>query len=152
MDLFEQMVKRHGTYPVRTALGCITLAKTGVSEAELAHLLSLDDDVLADCYEWWVPPVRVVPPIVVSRLLEDLKMYLTTRGDGGGFPLVSWYHRQFWEAAETWLFPDDSFLGVSSNIRHRFVCSNLVCVAPGAGSPARTNARSDVAILRRGLE
>ena len=37
-------------------------------------------------------------------MLTDLHEYLTFRGDGSGVELVSWYHRQFWEAAKEWLF------------------------------------------------
>ena len=55
-------------------------------------------------YEWWLPPVRIAPPLLLTRLLTDLSPYLTRRGDGSGAELVSWYHRQFWEAAEAWLF------------------------------------------------
>lgn len=41
---------------------------------------------------------------MVSRLLGDLKAYLSRRGDGSGAELVVWYHLQFWEAAEAFLF------------------------------------------------
>ena len=104
IDLFERLATDHGAKLVRAALAYITLANAGVSETELNHLLSLQDDVLADSYEWWVPPVRIAPPLLLTRLLTDLAPYLTRRGDGSGVELVSWYHRQFWEAAEAWLF------------------------------------------------
>ena len=104
VDLFTRLESAHGKELVRAALAYITLAKHGVSETELNHLLSLQDEVLADVYEWWVPPVRIVPPLLVTRLLTELAPYLTRRGDGSGVELVSWYHRQFWEAALAWLF------------------------------------------------
>jgi hypothetical protein len=103
-DLFDRLVVAHGEALVRAALAYITLAENGVSETELNQLLSLADDVLESVYEWWVPPVRIVPPLLVTRLLTDLAPYLTRRGDGSGAELVSWYHRQFWEAAGAWLF------------------------------------------------
>ena len=103
-DFFERLKEAHAPALVHAALAYITLAKNGVSETELQHLLSLEDSVLASVYEWWVPPVRIVPPLLVTRLLTDLSAYLTRRGDGSGAELVSWYHRQFWEAAEAWLF------------------------------------------------
>lgn len=103
-DLFGRLVVAHGEALVRAALAYITLAENGVSETELNHLLSLLDDVLNSVYQWWVPPVRIVPPLLVTRLLTDLAPYLTRRGDGSGAELVSWYHRQFWEAASAWLF------------------------------------------------
>jgi hypothetical protein len=103
IDLFERLEKSHGGPLVRAVLAYITIAK-GVSETEINHLAALDDAVLADVYEWWVPPVRVVPPLLVTRLLTELAPFLTRRGDGSGAVLVSWYHRQFWEAAQAWLF------------------------------------------------
>jgi NACHT domain- and WD repeat-containing protein len=102
IDLFERLENSQGRPLVRAVLACITIAK-GVSETELNHLAALDDEVLADVYEWWVP-VRMVPPLLVTRLLTELAPYLTRRGDGSGAVLVSWYHRQFWEAAQAWLF------------------------------------------------
>ena len=103
-DLFARLETTHGAPLVRAALAYITLAKNGVSETELQHLLSLEDCVLANVYQWWVPPVRIVPPLLVTRFLTDPAPYLTRRGDGSGVELVSWYHRQFLEAAAAWLF------------------------------------------------
>jgi hypothetical protein len=51
--------------------------------------------------------VRIAPPLLVTRLLTDLAPFLTRRGDGSGSELVSWYHRQFWEAAEARLFANE---------------------------------------------
>jgi len=104
ISLFERLEKAHGKELVHAALAYITLAKNGVSQTELQHLLSLEDSVLASVYQWWVPPVRIAPPLLVTRLLTDLAPFLTRRGDGSGSELVSWYHRQFWEAAEARLF------------------------------------------------
>ena len=105
IDLFKRLECTHGAYLARAVMGWVTLCRrSGVSEAELAHLASLDDDVLADVYEWWVPPIRTCPPLVIAMLLADLDPYLSRRGDGSGHQLVSWYHRQFWEAAEDYCF------------------------------------------------
>jgi hypothetical protein len=105
IDLFQRLEHTNGAYLTRAVMGFITLCRrSGVSETELAHLASLDDDVLADVYECWVPPLRTCPPLVISMLLADLEPYLSRRGDGSGKELVCWYHRQFWEAAEHYLF------------------------------------------------
>ena len=40
-----------------------------MSETELNQVLSHVDDVLADVYEWWVPPVRIS---LVALLLDSL--------------------------------------------------------------------------------
>ena len=67
---------------------------------ELEDILSCDDEVLNDVYEWWVPPVRRLPPLLWVRIQTDLGPYLVERGLKGGTPVLSWYHRQFREAAE----------------------------------------------------
>jgi RecA/RadA recombinase len=89
ISFFKRLEEAHGKELVHAALAYITLAKNGVSETELQHLLSLEDSVLASVYEWWVPPVRIAPPLLVTRLLTDLAPYLTRRGDGSGSELVT---------------------------------------------------------------
>jgi hypothetical protein len=106
---FKALEAKHGPELVHATLSFITLAKDGVSETELSEILSLDDDVLASVYEWWVPPVRTLPTNPLTMLLADLKPYLTMRGaaGGGGGLLMRWYHRQFWEAADVYFLHDD---------------------------------------------
>jgi hypothetical protein len=48
--------------------------------------------------------VRVIPCICITRILADLEAFLSNRGNGDA---KGWYHRQFWEAAEAWLFKDE---------------------------------------------
>jgi hypothetical protein len=105
---FNSLEAKHGSELVRAALSFITLAKDGVSETELSEILSLDDDVLASVYEWWVPPVRTLPTTPLTMLLADLKPYLTMRGaaNGGGGLMICWYHCQFWEAADVYFLHD----------------------------------------------
>ncbi|KAJ1465856.1 hypothetical protein T484DRAFT_1863276, partial [Baffinella frigidus] len=122
-DLFKRLEATHGTHLVQAVLAYLTLCRrSGVSETELDHLLSLDDDVLADIYEWWVPSMRTCPPLVRAMLLAELAPYLSRRGDGSGQELASWYHRQFWVAAEEHLFggsEQQSEGFVSSQARHQ---------------------------------
>ncbi|KAJ1464102.1 hypothetical protein T484DRAFT_1923089, partial [Baffinella frigidus] len=95
MDLFERLEATHGKHLVRAVLAFLTLCRqSGVSETEINHLLSLDDAVLADIYEWWVPSMRTCPPLVLTMLLAELAPYLSRRGDGSGQELLFWYHRQ----------------------------------------------------------
>jgi hypothetical protein len=105
---FKALEAKHGRELVRATLSFITLAKDGVSETELSELLSLDDDVLASVYEWWVNAVRTLPTNPLTMLLADLKPYLTLRGaaSGSGGLMIRWYHRQFWEAAEDYFLRD----------------------------------------------
>ena len=97
--IFDELEATHGKLLIQRMLGLITLAKDGLSEVELEDLLSLQDDLLDSVYEWWTPPVRRLPPMLVQRVLMSLGNYIVHRGAAGGTIVVSWYHRQFWEAA-----------------------------------------------------
>ncbi|XP_078380408.1 uncharacterized protein LOC144663367 [Oculina patagonica] len=99
-DMFDRLVRIHGNMLVNHALGYLTVAKFGLTANELEDILSCDDDVLNDVYEWWVPPVRRLPPLLWVRIQTDLGPYLVERKLKGGTPVLSWYHRQFREAAE----------------------------------------------------
>ncbi|XP_078381360.1 uncharacterized protein LOC144664106 [Oculina patagonica] len=99
-DMFDRLVRIHGNMLVNHALGYLTVAKFGLTANELEDILSCDDEVLNDVYEWWVPPVRRLPPLLWVRIQTDLGTYLVERGLKGGTPVLSWYHRQFREAAE----------------------------------------------------
>ena len=48
------------------ALAYCTIARHGISETEMQELLSLDDDALADSYEWCVPLflASIYPPLL----------------------------------------------------------------------------------------
>lgn len=51
-------------------------ARNGLSESELEDILSCDDDVLNDVYQYWKPPLRRLPPLLMARLRTDLQQYL----------------------------------------------------------------------------
>lgn len=97
--LFRSLENKHGELFVARALGYVTVAKHGLSEFELEDILSCDDDVLNDVYQFWTPPIRRLPPLLIVRLRHDLNRYLVNRGDSG-VQIMGWYHRQFWEAAQ----------------------------------------------------
>ena len=44
--------------------------------------------------------MRRLPPLLWVRIQTDLGPYLVERALKGGTPVLSWYHRQFREAAE----------------------------------------------------
>ncbi|XP_061186244.1 NACHT and WD repeat domain-containing protein 2-like [Saccostrea echinata] len=106
-QLFQKMETKYGRIFVSRTLGYITAAKHGLSEFELEDILSCDDDVLNDVYQFWTPPIRRLPPLLIVRLRYDLRWYLVSRGDSG-IQILSWYHRQFWEAAENRYTKDES--------------------------------------------
>ncbi|HEX2695416.1 MAG TPA: AAA family ATPase, partial [Acidobacteriota bacterium] len=91
---------QHGPVLVSRSLGYLAAAKNGLSEDELLDVLSLDPDVLAD-FELrakHAPPEKKLPVVVWSRLFFDLETYLAER-NADGASLLSFYHRQFGEAA-----------------------------------------------------
>ncbi|CAH3135214.1 unnamed protein product [Pocillopora meandrina] len=75
--LFERLIIEHGEKFVRRALGYITASITGLSKSELEDILSCDDIVLADeVFKYHLPPIRRLPPLLWTRLRNDLGGYL----------------------------------------------------------------------------
>ena len=92
--VFSQLEASHGELLVRRALALLTASNEGLGDGEMEDLLSMDDEVslhfffaylvdayvpfitatdfslclpekiLDDVYEWWVPPVRRLPPMI----------------------------------------------------------------------------------------
>ena len=96
----------HGRVLVQHALAYITAAKNGLTETELEDILSCDDDVLEDVYQYWIPPIRRIPPLLWVRIRSDLASYLVDRGADDS-RVVTWYHRQFTEAAQERYLSDE---------------------------------------------
>ncbi|XP_077984832.1 NACHT domain- and WD repeat-containing protein 1-like [Glandiceps talaboti] len=126
VSLFERVEMQYGDMLVSRALGYLTAGKNGLTENELEDILSLDDDVLNDVYQYWTPPIRRLPPLLWVRIRAELSSYLVDRG-ADGVRVISWYHRQFKEAAQQRYLPDqktrqllhaniaDFFLGIWSD-------------------------------------
>ena len=105
--ILEQLERLHGFHLVSHGLAYITAAKNGLSDAELDDILSLDDDVLNDVYQYWTPPIRRIPPLLWIRVKTDLGSYIVSRGSDGVL-VNTWYHRQFFEVArERYVRPDN---------------------------------------------
>ena len=58
---------------------CTIAAQSGLSEGELEDILSLSDEVLNDVYQWWLPPIRRLPPLIWVRVKNELQEYLVER-------------------------------------------------------------------------
>ena len=54
------------------ALGYISASKSGLKEPELEDLLSLDDIVFNDVYQFWTPPIRKMLPSLWFRIHADI--------------------------------------------------------------------------------
>ena len=76
--LFEKVETKHGWLLVSHTLAYVTAAKSGVSETELEDLISLDDKVLDDIYQYHLPPVRRIPPLLWTRFtaLLNIRVFL----------------------------------------------------------------------------
>jgi NACHT domain- and WD repeat-containing protein len=71
--------------------------------------------VLNDVYQYHVPPVRRIPPLLWTRLRNDLPHYLSER-EADGVTVISWYHRQFVEAARERYFRNINFVEETHSI------------------------------------
>ncbi|XP_077982688.1 NACHT domain- and WD repeat-containing protein 1-like [Glandiceps talaboti] len=108
--LYGRLEKKHGQILVSHALGYITAARNGLTEAELEDVLSIDDEVLDDVYQYWSPPnpdVVRIPPLLWARLKYDLQEYLVNR-HASGKTVMALYHRQFIETAKDRYLQGDS--------------------------------------------
>ena len=74
------------------------VASQGLTTNELEDILSCDDAVLHDVFQYWTPPIRRLPPLLWVRIRADLASYLVDRG-ADGTQITCWYHRQFYQAA-----------------------------------------------------
>ena len=104
--LYEKVETKHGWLLVSHALSYVTAAKSGVSESEIEDLISLDDKVLDDIYQYHLPPTRRIPPLLWTRVRSDLPGYVSD-AEADGVSVMSWYHRQFKDAAYERYFTTD---------------------------------------------
>ncbi|XP_069623861.1 NACHT domain- and WD repeat-containing protein 1 [Ranitomeya imitator] len=100
-QLYERLEKLHGKVLISHALGYIVASRSGLSEAELKDILSIDNDVLSDIYQYWAPPsedVIRIPSLSWTHLRYDLEEYLVER-QADESTVLGLYHRQFIEVA-----------------------------------------------------
>ena len=63
-----QIEAHHGTLLVARAFGYMVVTRNGITETELEDILSLDDEVLDDVFEYHIPPIRRIPSILWARI------------------------------------------------------------------------------------
>lgn len=127
-EFFDQVERRHGKILVSHALAYITASKNGLTEPELEDILSLDDEVLDDVYQYWTPPFRRLPPLLWIRVRSDIGDYLIERGADDS-RVIYWYHRQFIEVAT------DRYLRNQADVHSKLADYFLGKWANGAGKP-----------------
>jgi hypothetical protein len=77
--LFKSLEIFHGKLLFSRTITYITMFQNGISENELEDILSLDDDVLYDIFEFHAPPIRKLPVALWSRIKHDLKSYIVEK-------------------------------------------------------------------------
>ncbi|XP_078102441.1 NACHT and WD repeat domain-containing protein 2 isoform X1 [Sander vitreus] len=94
--LLDHLEQKHGSSIVACAVSYLTLSRTGLTEAELADLLSSDQKVLTEYVQQVESPSSKmrVPQIDVERLLLDLRRFLIRRTVAGSHVLF-WVSRHF---------------------------------------------------------
>ncbi|XP_060089085.1 NACHT domain- and WD repeat-containing protein 1 [Heteronotia binoei] len=97
----------HGPVLVKQALSYLACSRSGLAEAELKDILSLDNEVLSEIYCLRPPPstaVLRVPPLCWARLRQDLAQWLEDRW-ADGFLLLGFAHREFSAVVEERYLP-----------------------------------------------
>ena len=120
-QLFERVESKHGWMMVSHALSYVTASKNGISEPEIEDLISLDDKVLDDIYQYHLPPERRMPPLLWTRVRSDLPGYLADR-EADGVSVINWYHKTFKIAAkERYFETEEDYLYFHSYLSDYFL-------------------------------
>ena len=102
IKVFKDLEVTYGQVFVQRALGYLTCSVGGLTEIEMEDVLSCDDDVLSEVYQYHDPPVEGtirIPSLLWARVQHDLQEYLSWR-QVHKKTVLTWYHRQFWETAQ----------------------------------------------------
>eukprot|EP00002_Diphylleia_rotans_P009411 TRINITY_DN1958_c0_g1_i3.p1 TRINITY_DN1958_c0_g1~~TRINITY_DN1958_c0_g1_i3.p1 ORF type:complete len:2140 (+),score=447.96 TRINITY_DN1958_c0_g1_i3:52-6471(+) len=116
-DLIDEIYTSLETYYnrglVAFVMGLLVASRHGLSTENIIDIVSAQDKVLGykgekgAVLEYHDPPIRRLPPMVLSRFKAALGDYLVERG-ANGVTVLSLYHRQFIEAAERRYLADAS--------------------------------------------
>ena len=89
----------HGKILFSRCMFYLTMSTNGLSENELEDILSIDDQVLQDVFQYHEPPIRRFPLALWTRIKHDLSEYLTEK-EIDETRVVYWFHRRFIEIAK----------------------------------------------------
>ena len=110
-NVFDTLERRHGRTLVHHSLGYLTAAKHGLSDTEMEDILSCDDIVLDEVFQYWTPAIRRLPPFLWIRIRKDIETFIDDYVSDG-VQISSWSHRQFREVAEErYLHSDEDEFG-----------------------------------------
>jgi hypothetical protein len=77
--LFVLFENEHGKTLFSRCMCYMSTFKNGISESELEDILSIDDDVLFEIFEFHAPPVRRFPGVLWTRIKHDLSEYMVEK-------------------------------------------------------------------------
>ena len=73
-----------GALLVHRVFAYLHLSSLGLTENELVDLISLDDEVLNDVFQYSAPPLRRLPAVLWARIRNSIQEYIVTREANGG--------------------------------------------------------------------
>ena len=101
-ELFDDLEETHGELFLQRAFFYFTASRNGLSDSEIEDVLSLDNEVLSDIYQYWDPPIEGmirIPQLLWRRVLYEISEFVVRR-QADGKTVLGWYHRQFLETAQ----------------------------------------------------
>lgn len=104
--IFEKIEQIHTLELTQYTLGLMTLCKDGISESELEEMAPKELTVNV-CQFWSIPSLKF-PPNVITKLFQDLDLYVVERMSGG-ILVKTWFHQEFVKAVEERYFNAPQF-------------------------------------------
>ena len=99
--LFKRYETLYGKVLFSHCIFYLTLFEyNGISEGELEDILSIDDPVLTECFQYHHPPVRRFQIALWLKIKYEIKDYLTHK-ETDSVQVVAWFHRSFIEASKS---------------------------------------------------
>ncbi|KAJ3209721.1 hypothetical protein HDU67_005979 [Dinochytrium kinnereticum] len=87
-EAFQNVLKgweeTNGKVFTKAAMSLLMLSRDGLTHSELEDLLSLDDDVLLECYQLVETPRMRIPPYYLTRFLATISESVVRRSSWGG--------------------------------------------------------------------
>ena len=97
-EYFRSLEKQFGQFLISKVIGYLESAKAGLTESEIDDVLSLDEDLLNIVFDFWLPPIRRIPAVLLVRILQDMRPFLVRR-EADKVITITFYHRIFFEVA-----------------------------------------------------
>jgi len=89
-ELFASLQASFSQPLVANVLGAMSIARAGLTRAEMIDIASMDDKLMHELFKWCVPPFARVPPSAVSGLLDAVQEVVEERCLPGCSPVMQW--------------------------------------------------------------